>query len=328
MSGKENSSPVCVEGQHAEVNSISDKSNSKSAAASSGEDNGWTLDDFDVGRPLGKGKFGNVFISREKKTKRIIALKVLFKSQLLSLGVSHQLKREIEIQYHLRHPNILTLYGYFHDDKRVFVMLDYASRGELFNVLQAQPGHKINEVIAARFVRQLANALKYCHSKGVIHRDIKPENLLLDGKLNLKLADFGWSVVADQSKRHTLCGTMDYLAPEMVSSQPHDFAVDIWAIGILLFEMLVGYAPFANQTGDKLIARIKECQIYIPSTVSDGAGSLIKAIIKKEPSERLPLADIMAHTWIQEKRLLEDAEVAVFLSTLSKSSSRHGSSNN
>ncbi|CAI2353345.1 unnamed protein product [Caenorhabditis sp. 36 PRJEB53466] len=302
MSGKENSAPVCVDDQRAEVISLTDESKPQA-----NDENGWTLDDFDVGRPLGKGKFGNVFISREKRTRRIIALK--FSSK-----------------YHLRHANILTLYGYFHDDKRVFVMLDYASRGELFNVLQAQPGHKISEVIAARFVRQLANALKYCHSKGVIHRDIKPENLLLDGKLNLKLADFGWSVVADHSKRHTLCGTMDYLAPEMVSNQPHDFAVDIWAIGILLYEMLVGYAPFAHQTGDKLIARIKECRIYIPSCVSDGASHLIKAIIKKEPHERLPLAEIMVHFWIKEKEPLEEVEVQQFLASLSKSSSRHGSS--
>ncbi|CAO4376300.1 unnamed protein product [Caenorhabditis nigoni] len=326
MNGKENSAPVETDDQRAEVISLTEDRKPHKMQAK--EETCWSLDDFDVGRPLGKGKFGNVFISREKKTKRIIALKVLFKSQLLQLGVSHQLKREIEIQYHLRHPNILTLYGYFHDDKRVFVILDYASRGELFNVLQAQQGHKVSEVIAARFVRQLANALKYCHSKGVIHRDIKPENLLLDSKLNLKLADFGWSVVADHSKRHTLCGTMDYLAPEMVSNQPHDFNVDIWAIGILLFEMLVGFAPFANQTGDKLIARIKECKIYIPSTVSDGAASLINAIIKKEPSERLPLNDIMAHPWIKEMQENEEVEVQKFLVTLTKPSSRNNSSSN
>ncbi|EFO87850.1 hypothetical protein GCK72_018789 [Caenorhabditis remanei] len=327
MNGKENSAPMCTEDQKAEVISLTEDTIPHKPAQAK-EETCWSLDDFDVGRPLGKGKFGNVFISREKKTKRIIALKVLFKTQLLQLGVSHQLKREIEIQYHLRHPNILTLYGYFHDDKRVFVILDYASRGELFNVLQSQPGHKVSEVIAARFVRQLANALKYCHSKGVIHRDIKPENLLLDSKLNLKLADFGWSVVADHSKRHTLCGTMDYLAPEMVSNQPHDFNVDIWAIGILLFEMLVGYAPFANQTGDKLIARIKECKIYIPSGVSDGAASLINAIIKKEPQERLPLNDIMAHPWIKEMQAREDVEVPLFIATLTKSSSRSNSSSN
>ncbi|CAL2042806.1 unnamed protein product [Caenorhabditis brenneri] len=327
MNGKENSAPEGTDDQKAEVISLTE-GNQKPPQSQAREETCWSLDDFDVGRPLGKGKFGNVFISREKKTKRIIALKVLFKTQLLQLGVSHQLKREIEIQYHLRHPNILTLYGYFHDDKRVFVILDYASRGELFNVLQSQPGHKVSEVIAARFVRQLANALKYCHSKGVIHRDIKPENLLLDSKLNLKLADFGWSVVADHSKRHTLCGTMDYLAPEMVSNQPHDFNVDIWAIGILLFEMLVGYAPFANQTGDKLIARIKECKIYIPQSVSDGASRLINAIIKKEPQERLPLAEIMTHPWIQDMFPREENEVRAFLQTLSKSSRTASSSSN
>ncbi|CAB3397612.1 unnamed protein product [Caenorhabditis bovis] len=315
MSGKENEGSVATQ-------NMGSHEHHKNEGKRRDESQGWALDDFDIGRPLGKGKFGNVFISREKKTKRIIALKVLFKNQLVQLGVSHQLKREIEIQYHLRHPNILTLFGYFHDDKRVFVMLDYASRGELFNLLQGQPGHKISEPLAARFVRQLSKALMYCHAKGVIHRDIKPENLLLDGKLNLKLADFGWSVVADHSKRHTLCGTMDYLAPEMVSNMPHDFAVDIWAVGILLFEMLVGHAPFANQSGENLVARIKECKIYIPSSVSEDASKLIKAIIKKVPQERIPLADIVAHDWIKNMEQLEEAEVNAFLSSTKSKTSK------
>ncbi|CAI5448427.1 unnamed protein product [Caenorhabditis angaria] len=320
MSGKENDAPVSTEQiqQNSEVN---EQKQAQSQAQK--QSVGWSLDDFEVGRPLGKGKFGNVFISREKKTKRIVALKVLFKSQLLSLGVSHQLRREIEIQYHLRHPNILGLFGYFHDEKRVFVMLDYASRGELFNFLQTQQGHRIDEPLAAKFVRQLSEALKYCHSKGVIHRDVKPENLLLDAKLNLKLADFGWSVVADHSKRNTLCGTMDYLAPEMVSNEPHNYSVDIWAVGILTFEMLAGYAPFAQHSSEALIARIKDCKVTYPSTITELPKSLIAAIIKREPSDRLPLQQVISHPWIVQMQQFEENSVKSYLAKIEEAKKKH-----
>uniref|UniRef100_A0A915IUX5 Aurora kinase n=1 Tax=Romanomermis culicivorax TaxID=13658 RepID=A0A915IUX5_ROMCU len=96
----------------------------------------WTLDNFEIGRPLGHGKFGNVYLARENKSKFVVALKVLFKSQLQKAGVEHQLKREIEIQAHLRHPNILRLYGYFYDDSRIYLILEYAPRGELYKELQ------------------------------------------------------------------------------------------------------------------------------------------------------------------------------------------------
>ncbi|KHJ83883.1 hypothetical protein OESDEN_16410 [Oesophagostomum dentatum] len=135
----------------------------------------------------------------------------------------HQVKREIEIQYHLRHPNILRLKGYFHDPQRVYIILEYADGGELYTRLKKKG--KLSEYEAARCVRQLADALKYCHDKGVIHRDIKPENILLDQKGNVKIADFGWSVVSNHSRRLTVCGTLDYLPPEMISGKPHDHTV-------------------------------------------------------------------------------------------------------
>lgn len=104
-----------------------------------------SIADFDIGKPLGKGKFGNVYLAREKNSKFITALKVLFKSQLEKAKVVHQLKREVEIQSHLRHPNILRLYGYFHDDARVYLILEYAPNGELFKLLQSQPEKRLDE---------------------------------------------------------------------------------------------------------------------------------------------------------------------------------------
>uniref|UniRef100_A0A8C2FQ34 non-specific serine/threonine protein kinase n=1 Tax=Cyprinus carpio TaxID=7962 RepID=A0A8C2FQ34_CYPCA len=151
-----------------------------------------SIRDFDIGRPLGKGKFGNVYLARERKLKVIVALKVLFKSQMEKEGVEHQLRREIEIQSHLRHPNILRFYNYFHDDTRVFLILEYAPRGEMYKELQRCG--RFDDQRSATYMEELADALLYCHEKKVIHRDIKPENLLLGYRGELKIADFGWSV--------------------------------------------------------------------------------------------------------------------------------------
>merc|ERR1719284_1859438 len=126
-----------------------------------GQGNRWKLEDFDIGRPLGKGKFGNVYLAREKKSKYIVALKVLFKSQLQKAQVEHQLRREIEIQSHLRHPNILRLFGYFYDESRVYLILEYAPRGELYKSLQKQPKQRFDEPRSAKYIRQMSDALKY-----------------------------------------------------------------------------------------------------------------------------------------------------------------------
>lgn len=165
----------------------------------------WTLDDFHIGKPLGRGKFGNVYLAREKKSRYIVALKVLYKGQLLKSNVEHQLRREIEIQSHLRHPNILRLFGYFHDATRVFLILEYAAKGEMFKELVKC--RRFDEKRTAGYIKDLALALDYCHKKHVIHRDIKPENLLLGLSGELKIADFGWSVHAPRDRRTTMCGT-------------------------------------------------------------------------------------------------------------------------
>lgn len=177
-----------------------------------------------------------------------------------------------------RHPNILKMYGYFHDDKRIYLILEYAPNGELFKELNAQPDKRFDEVRTATYVSQLADALKYCHSKKVIHRDIKPENLLLGMKGELKMADFGWSVHAPSSRRNTLCGTLDYLPPEMVAGKTHDHTVDLWGLGVLCYECLVGTPPFLAKTYEETYMKIKKARYKFPDFVSDGAKNLISRV--------------------------------------------------
>lgn len=166
---------------------------------------------------LGRGKFGCVYLAREKQTKFICALKILWKKQIRDSNVEHQLRREIEIQSHLRHKSILRLYGYFYDTHRIYLILEYANKGEIYQLLKQYNTFDYN--ITAKYIYDLCSALSYCHSKHVIHRDIKPENLLLSKNNTIKIADFGWSVYDNsiQQRRNTLCGTLDYLPPEMIN---------------------------------------------------------------------------------------------------------------
>lgn len=233
----------------------------------------WTLKDFEIGKPLGRGKFGDVYLARERQSKFVVAIKVIKKKQLLKAGVEHQLRREIEIQSHLRQKNILRMFGYFWDENRIYIILEFAPGGELYKQLTAR-GH-FSEATTARYIHDLSIAFAYCHSKHVIHRDIKPENLLIGQRGDVKIADFGWSVHAPTSRRTTLCGTLDYLPPEMVEGREHDHTADVWSLGVLCYEFLVGSPPFEANGYRATYRRISSVDLRFPSTVSPGARDLI-----------------------------------------------------
>ncbi|XP_076168473.1 aurora kinase B isoform X2 [Ptiloglossa arizonensis] len=213
----------------------------------------WSLDDFEIGSPLGRGKFGRVYLAREKTTQYMVALKTLYKIELMKGRVEKQAMREIEIQTHLR---------------------------------------------SAKYTYQVADALEYCHRNNVIHRDIKPENLLLTSAGDIKLADFGWSVHAPSSKRNTLCGTLDYLPPEMVTGQTYDIYVDHWCLGILCYEFLVGVPPFLSDSQQETYVKIKTLNIKWPEEITPGAKDLISKLIKRRSSERISMAAVKKHFWI------------------------------
>ncbi|KAM0334262.1 hypothetical protein ACHAQA_001284 [Verticillium albo-atrum] len=254
---------------------------------------------FEIGRPLGKGKFGRVYLAKERTTGFICALKVLHKNEIQQGRVEKQVRREIEIQSNLRHPNILQLYGHFHDSKRVFLILEFAGKGELYKHLRRES--KFPEWKAAQYVAQMASALRYLHRKHVIHRDIKPENILVGIHGELKLSDFGWSVHAPNNRRNTMCGTLDYLPPEMIkpgsSDNYYNEKVDLWSLGVLMYEFLVGEAPFEDSPV-MTQRRIARADMTVPSFVSPEAKDLIKRLLVLDPDKRIPLDQVQSHPWI------------------------------
>uniref|UniRef100_A0A0D9VZE1 Aurora kinase n=1 Tax=Leersia perrieri TaxID=77586 RepID=A0A0D9VZE1_9ORYZ len=257
----------------------------------------WSMEDFEIGKCIGEGRFGKVYLGREKQSGYVVALKVIFKAKLDKYRFHSHLRREIEIQHGLDHPNVLRLFAWFHDAERVVLVLEYAARGELYKLLRTV--RRFSERTAATYVASLAAALAYCHKKQVIHRDIKPENLLLDIEGRLKIADFGWAVQSN-AKRHTLCGTIDYLAPEMIEKKAHDHAVDNWTLGILCYEFLYGSPPFEAAEQDDTFRRIVKVDLSFPTThyVSAYAKDLISKLLVKDSSKRLSIDDIMKHPWI------------------------------
>ncbi|XP_060903474.1 aurora kinase B [Labrus mixtus] len=278
-------------------NAITGPGRDRVCPSSSSVSKKFSIDDFDIGRPLGKGKFGNVYLARVKELQAIVALKVLFKSQMEKESVEHQLRREIEIQAHLKHPNILRFYNYFHDRKRVYLVLEYAPRGEMYKELQKCG--RFDEQRTATYMEEISDALLYCHEKKVIHRDIKPENLLLGYRGELKIADFGWSVHAPSLRRRTMCGTLDYLPPEMIEGHTHSEKVDLWCIGVLCYECLIGNPPFETASHSETYKRITKVDLKFPKVISDGARDLISKLLRHNPIDRLSLQSVIDHPWVR-----------------------------
>ncbi|EXX50706.1 Ipl1p [Rhizophagus irregularis DAOM 197198w] len=239
-----------------------------------------SMKDFKVGHEIGKGKYGRVHLATNKSSGYIVALKILLKQELKHDKLLRQLEREVEIQGNLNHPNILKLYGYFQDEKRVVMILEWASLGTLYAQLKRQM--RFVEKQASRYIAQIAKSLKYVHERHIVHRDLKPENLLIDKQGVLKLADFGWATYVQDftnSSLKTICGTLDYLAPEMVKRQSYNEKVDVWALGIICYELLVGVPPFESIGFPLTIQRIVLDEVMIPDYVSKEARDIIIMVI-------------------------------------------------
>jgi serine/threonine protein kinase len=248
------------------------------------------LANFDIGKPLGRGKFGFIYKVRNRKTKKISALKIMFKA---TKDINIQIKGEKHLSK-LKHENIIRLEHYFSDEKREYFLLEFAENGNLFEELEVQG--RFNKHFTVKCLLQIISALQYCHSHDIFHRDIKLENILVDGNGTLKLCDFGWSAKISDKPTH-LCGTLDYLSPEMVRIEPYDQRVDIWSVGVLAYEMLTGIPPFETDTTDKTYRRIDKLDLHFPSHLTDEEKDFILFILR--PQDKRPtLEQILQHQFL------------------------------
>ena len=252
---------------------------------------------------IGKGGFGEVWKVNHKKSNDLYVIKVLDKKRLKAQKLIDQLNLEIRIMYKVHHPHIMQLINHFEDDNNFFMVMPYASRGQLYTLLKKN--NKLDQKMTAQFIRETISAVKYLHEHNIIHRDIKPENILLDANYRVKLSDFGWSnFCKPDEKRNTFCGTPEYLSPEMVKKLPHDYRVDIWSLGVLLFECLAGYPPFTGHNEVELLRNIKQLKIHWPIDFPPLAKNLVTKILKINPEERPSLDEILKHSWFNHNPMI------------------------
>eukprot|EP01053_Blabericola_migrator_P010954 Blabericola_migrator_1__10953@NODE_633_length_7142_cov_112_965230_g464_i0_p1_GENE_NODE_633_length_7142_cov_112_965230_g464_i0NODE_633_length_7142_cov_112_965230_g464_i0_p1_ORF_typecomplete_len863_score91_23Pkinase/PF00069_25/2e62Pkinase_Tyr/PF07714_17/6_8e03Pkinase_Tyr/PF07714_17/1_5e42Kinaselike/PF14531_6/4_9e14Pkinase_fungal/PF17667_1/6_4e07Kdo/PF06293_14/3_9e03Kdo/PF06293_14/2_7e05RIO1/PF01163_22/0_0011APH/PF01636_23/0_0013APH/PF01636_23/2_5e03APH/PF01636_23/2_2e03WaaY/PF06176_11/0_003Choline len=255
---------------------------------------------------LGRGTYGVVRLMRQKSTGKYYAVKSLDRSIVASTGMESQVKLEILAQRLVSHPNTVRCYNVVTDAKHYHLILDYCSRGDLFRKLRSAPNRRLVEVDAFRLFLQLISGLLHIHSLGFCHRDLKLENLLLDEQNNLKIADFGWVArINGYNRSYNFCGTLDYLSPEMVQGIGHDYRVDLWAVGVLLFELLSGKPPFLSTRHFELLDRILFARIHQDKLdsqsihVKEDALEAVQAFLKPDANQRIQFKDILNLRWVQ-----------------------------
>ena len=264
------------------------------------------ISDFEKEREIGKGGFGLVWKVLHKNTQKVYCIKVIEKKGIMEQKLVPQMNREIEIMYILNNPHCLRLKNHFEDDNNFYLVMPLASKGQLYRVLKKY--RKFDERTAAQILRETISALQYLHSfkPPIIHRDIKPENLLLNEGGRVLLADYGWSNFnMEGDVRKTFCGTPEYIAPEMLTKKGHDTRVDIWSIGILMFELLSGYSPFVAKTNQELYQNIKRLKIQWPKDMQPLAKNLISKILKLNPVDRPSFDEILNHQWFKQTKMIK-----------------------
>ena len=231
------------------------------------------------------------------------------------------------MMYKIRHPNIVRLYTHFEDETNCYIALEYIKKGNLYSYTQSMPNKVLDAATTAHFVVDLISSLYYLHNMNppIIHRDIKPENLLVGNNGQLKLTDFGGSNYLEGGNvRYTTCGTQIYHSPEMLLKKGYDTRVDIWAIGILIFELMVGRPPFKSDGQHSMEDNIVHLRINWPSTMNLLAKNLVSKLLKLEPDQRLTLKEILEHQFILNyvenptNRLILPSEVIIKPFVISK----------
>lgn len=259
----------------------------------------WRLSDLEMRETIGTGTFGRVRLCRHIEINKYCALKILKKQEILRMKQVDHILAEASILQEIQHPFIVNMLKGFMDADRIYILMEYVVGGELFSHLR-KAGKFPNDV-AKFYSAEVVLAFEYLHSKDIVYRDLKPENLLLNCDGNIKITDFGFAKrVVDRT--FTLCGTPEYLAPEIIQSKGHDRAVDWWALGILLYEMLIGYPPFFDESPYKIYEKILEGKIQFPRWVDLKAKDLVKGLLTLDHTKRLGslkrgLQDIKRHKY-------------------------------
>ena len=259
--------------------------------------------DFEILKELGSGSYGKVYLVKHKQTKAEYAIKVIDKKKNEMVDEKN-FRRAIEDMYKIHHPNIVKLFGHFEDYNYIYLIMEYFSKGNVDNLIPTDKKKKLNAKICASIIKDVICAVYFLHNMKppIINIDIKPENVLLSEGLVAKLTDLSYNqyiIEKSIARKNINAGTKHiYLAPEIFLGKEPDKAVDIWKIGILLFELVTSTFPFQGNDISSVIEKISKFKIAWPKDINIDAKNLIMRIIKYDPKQRLPLEDMLKHPFI------------------------------
>ena len=259
------------------------------------------ISDFILMKELGVGSYGRVILVQHKITQAKYAIKCIDKRNKVNIEEKPYFRREIEIMYRVHHPNVVKLFGHFEDNKYCYFIMEYIPGGNVYNLVPKNGIKTVPTKTIVSIMKDVISAVYFLHhmSPPIIHRDIKPENVVLDQNMRAKLTDFGWSnYMQGDMKRTTVCGTPVYLAPEIINNRGHDEKVDIWCIGVLLFELLTGISPFQGNDVQTIKYNINRLNIAWQNDMDRDAVDLIRRILKYNPEERISLEQMLLHPFI------------------------------
>jgi len=259
------------------------------------------LEDYEILTTIGTGTFGRVVLVRDKETKNYFALKLMAITEVIRLKQIEHVKNEKEILSSISHPFIVNMSWASHDNTFLYMLMEYVPGGEVFSYLRNFG--RFNNSMANFYTSEIICALEYLHSRSIVYRDLKPENLLLDRDGHLKITDFGFAKKL-LDRTWTLCGTPEYLAPEIIQSKGHSKAVDWWSLGILVYEMLVGFPPFFDEQPFAIYEKILAGKIDWPRHMDPGAKDLVKKLLVQDRTKRLGnmkngAEDVKKHKWFR-----------------------------
>ncbi|XP_052783689.1 cAMP-dependent protein kinase catalytic subunit PRKX-like isoform X3 [Mya arenaria] len=265
------------------------------------EESSRKLSDYEILSTIGTGTFGRVVLVRNRETRNYFALKVMAVTEVIRLKQIEHVKNEKEILSSISHPFIVNMLWANHDEAFLYMLMEYVPGGEVFSYLRNYG--RFSNSMANFFASEIVSALEYLHSRSIVYRDLKPENLLLDRDGHLKITDFGFAKKL-LDRTWTLCGTPEYLAPEIIQSKGHSKAVDWWSLGILVYEMIVGFPPFFDDQPFGIYEKILAGKIDWPRHIDPVAKDLIKKLLVPDRTKRLGnmkngAEDIKKHKWFK-----------------------------
>lgn len=259
-----------------------------------------SMDMFNIVSVLGRGYYGKVMLVQKKDTGELFAIKSIQKSRLAESGKSETVLAERNIMMKAHHPFIVNLAFAFQTPSKFYLGLEYAPGGELFYHMDRLGTIQIDD--ARLYTAEIGLALSYLHSIGIVYRDLKPENILLDSNGHIKLTDFGLSkdiLATDTGTASTFCGTSEYLAPEVVMQMPYSYPIDMWALGVLVYEMILGTTPFFDENKAKMFTNIVSAEPFFPAQLDRRISDFIGRLLDKDPNTRPKFEEIKDHPFFE-----------------------------